>query len=163
MSAPGFPHGPMRRKDREIVDRAAIDAILEAGKVMYLALCDEDTPFLVPVFYAYAGNELYFHGSRVGSKMSILKRNPRVCFAVSLDHGVIESENACDFEARHRTVVGLGRAGVIEDEAAKIAALDRIVARFTEQAFDYPRTSLAATAVVRITIDSIKGKTHGLA
>jgi nitroimidazol reductase NimA-like FMN-containing flavoprotein (pyridoxamine 5'-phosphate oxidase superfamily) len=162
MPSQGFPHGPMRRKDREITDRAAIDAVLDAGKVLYLALCDEDTPFLVPVFYAYVGNELYFHSSRVGTKMSILKRNPKVCFAVSLDHGVIASEDACDFEASHRTVVGLGRASVVEDEGAKIAALDRIVARFTERRFDYPKTSLAATAVVHIVIDSIKGKTHGL-
>lgn len=88
-----------------------------------------------------------------------LKRDPRVCFAVSLDHGVMESENACDFEAAHRTVVGLGRAAVMEDETAKIAALDRIVARFTGRKF---KTSLAATAVVCVTIESLKGKSHGL-
>lgn len=157
-----FPHSPMRRKDRAITDRAAIDAILDAGTVLYLALCDADTPFLVPVFYAYDGDALYFHGSRAGAKMSILKRNPRVCFAVSLDHGIVASDNACDFEAAHRTAIGLGRASVVEDETAKIAARDRIVARFTERKFDYPRTSLAATAVVRIAIDSIKGKSHGL-
>ncbi len=147
----------------EVTDRAAIDAVLTAGKVLYLALCDEDTPFLVPVFYAFAGDVLYFHGARVGTKMSILKRNPKLCFAVSLDQGVVESENACDFEAAHRTVVGLGRASVVEDEAEKIAALDRSVARFTDRKFDYPKTSLAATAVVRIAIESIKGKRHGLA
>lgn len=157
-----YPHGPMRRKDREITDRAAIDAILEAGTVMYLSLCDGDTPFLVPVFYAYDGSALYFHGSRVGTKMSLLKRNPKVCFAVSLDHGIVTSEEACDFEARHRTVVGLGRADIVEEEALKIAALDRIVARFSQRRFVYPKTSLAATAVVRIRIDSIKGKSHGL-
>ena len=158
----GFPHGPLRRKDREITDHAAIDAILTAGKVLYLALCEEDTPFLVPVFYAYVGNELYFHGARVGTKMSILKRNPKVCFAVSLDHGVIASENACDFEAKHRTVVGLGRASIVDDEAEKVVALDRIVARFTDRKFDYPMTSLAAPGVVRSSIESVKGKSHGM-
>jgi len=158
----GFPHGPMRRKDREITDHAAIDAILTAGKVLYLALCEEDTPFLVPVFYAYVGNELYFHGSRVGTKMSILKRNPKVCFAVSLDHGVIASENACDFEAKHRTVIGLGRASIVNDAEEKVMALDNIVSRFSERKFDYSKTSLAATAVVRISIESVKGKSHGM-
>lgn len=162
MPSQAFPHGPMRRKDREITDLAAIDAILDAGKVLYLALCDADTPFLVPVFYAHAGNALYFHGSRVGTKMSILRRNPGVCFAVSLDQGIIESDKPCDFEASHRTVVGVGRAEVVEDETEKIAALDKIVARFTQRTFDYPKASLAATAVVRISIHSIKGKSHGL-
>lgn len=162
MSDMFHPHGPMRRKDREITDRAAVDAVLTAGRVMYLALADDNVPFAVPLFYVYDHNGLFFHSARVGTKMTILKRNPRVCFVVSLDQGVVESDAACDFEARHRTVVGFGRAGLVEEEAAKRAALARLVARFTQRAFDFPKASLAATAVVRIEIDSIKGKRHGL-
>jgi hypothetical protein len=47
------PHGPMRRKDRVITDRAEIDEILACSKVMHLALADHDVPFLVPLFYTY--------------------------------------------------------------------------------------------------------------
>ena len=110
-SAP-HPHGAMRRSDREITDRAAIDAILQSARVMYLALSDDDVPFAVPVFYAYDGASLYLHSAKGGSKIRILKRNNRVCFVVSLQHGVIESDQACDFEAKHRTVIGLGRAAL---------------------------------------------------
>ena len=159
---PGHPHGAMRRKDREITDRMKIDAILDAGRVLYLALADDNIPFVVPVFYAYDHTGLYFHCARAGTKVRIMERNPVVSFAISLDHGIIESDAACDFEARHRTVIGFGRTVFVTDEAAKIAALDRIVARFTPQHFDYPKTNLAATTVVRIEIDSVKGKKHGL-
>jgi len=160
---PGHPHGAMRRKDREITDRAAIDDILTAGRVLYLALSDDNSPFVVPVFYAYDHTGLFFHCARAGTKVRIMQRNPAASFVVSLDHGVVASDAACDFEARHRTVIGFGRTVFVTDEAAKIAALDRIVARFTPQRFDYPTTNLAATMVVRIEIDSMKGKTHGLA
>ena len=47
----GHPHGAMRREDREITDRATMDAILQRGNLMHLALCDQEVPFLVPVFY----------------------------------------------------------------------------------------------------------------
>ena len=57
------PYGPMRRKDREIVDRAEIDAILHAGRVMRIALADNNVPFLVPAFYAYDGEAVYFHSA----------------------------------------------------------------------------------------------------
>uniref|UniRef100_I2Q3U9 Putative flavin-nucleotide-binding protein n=1 Tax=Desulfovibrio sp. U5L TaxID=596152 RepID=I2Q3U9_9BACT len=160
---PGHPHGAMRRKDREITDRMKIDAILDAGRVLYLALADDNIPFVVPVFYAYDHTALFFHCARAGTKVRIMQHNPSVSFAVSLDHGVVESDAACDFEARHRTVIGHGRTVFVTDEAAKIAALDRIVARFTPQRFEYPKTNLAATTVVRIEIDAVKGKTHGLA
>jgi uncharacterized protein len=159
--APAHPHGAMRRSDREITDRGEIDTILNSARVMYLALSDADVPFVVPVFYAYDGTALYLHSAKGGSKIRILKRNNRVCFAISLQQGIIESEEACDFEARHRTVIGLGRAHFIEDPAEKVAALDRIVARFTERTFAYPKTNLDATAVIRIDIESIKGKGHG--
>lgn len=158
----GHPHGAMRRKEREIKDRSEIDAILHEGKVMRLALVDGDMPFLVPVNYAYDGTHLFFHSAKVGAKMEILKRNSNVCFEVSLDHGVIEAENPCDFEAKHRTVIGIGKAVAVEDEAEKIAVLDRIVARFTDRKFEYPKATLAHTAVTRIEIVSVKGKKHGV-
>jgi uncharacterized protein len=159
----GHPHAAMRRKDREITDRAEIDAIIRAEKVMHLAFSDNNIPFLVPVFYAYDGAALYFHSARVGTKMEILKRNNIVCFEISIDHGIVENEIACDFEAKHRTVIGVGRASIVEDETEKIKALDCIVAKFSSNKFAYPKANLDRTAVVRIDIDSIKGKKHGYA
>lgn len=160
---PAHPHGPMRRKQREITERAEIDAILGQATVMRIALADGDVPFLVPVFYYYDGQALFFHSAPAGTKIEILKRNNKVCFEVGIEHGVIEDELACDFEARHKTVIGIGKAAFVEDAAEKIAALDGIVARFTDKHFDYPRENLDRTAVIRIDIDGIKGKQHGFA
>lgn len=156
-----YPHGPMRRKDREITDRAEMDAIINATHLMHLALVDGNMPFLVPVFYAYDGTSLYFHSAQAGTKIEIIRRNNNVCFEISVDHGFIDSDEACDFEARHRTVIGVGKALFVDDETEKIKALDRIVAHFSKNTFTYPKTNLDRTAVIRIEIDSIKGKKHG--
>jgi len=152
----------MRRKEREITDRAEMDDILASSNVMYLGLADQNIPFVVPVFFAYDGTAIYFHSASAGSKIEILKRNPKACFVVSTDQGVIESDKACDFEAKHRTVIGVGKAHFVEEESAKIKVLDKIVALFTSMKFDYPRSNLRATTVVRIEIESLKGKKHGV-
>ena len=151
----------MRRKDREITDRAEIDTIIRSAQVMHLALADNNIPFVVPVFFAYDGASVYFHSAKAGSKIDILRRNNKVCFEILLDHGVIASDRACDFEAKHRTVIGLGTATFIEDEADKIRVLDMIVGKFSDKKFEYPKANLGHTAVIRIAIDSIKGKKHG--
>lgn len=156
------PHGPMRRKDREITDRTEMESIIKATNLLHMALVDGDMPFLVPVFYAFDGTSLYFHSAQSGSKIEILKRNNNVCFEISIDNGFIESEEPCDFEAKHRTVIGTGKAFFVEDEADKIKALDLIVAHFTDKKFEYPKTNLDRTAVIRIDITSLKGKKHGL-
>lgn len=156
------PHGPMRRKDREITDRNEMEAIIKATNLLHMALVDGDMPFLVPVFYAFDGSSLYFHSAQSGSKIEILKRNNNVCFEISIDNGFIESDEPCDFEARHRTVIGTGKASFVEDEADKIKALDLIVAHFTDKKFAYPKSNLDRTAVIRIEITSLKGKKHGV-
>jgi len=159
---PTHPHGNMRRKEREITDRKEIDEIIHLGKVMHLALSDNNLPFLVPVFYTYNGTFIYFHSAKAGTKIDIMKKNNNVCFEISIDHGIIESDIACDFEAKHRTVIGFGKAEFVENEEEKIAALDGIVAQFTDKKFEYPKGNLNATAVIRINILSIKGKKHGI-
>ena len=160
-STKGHPHGPMRRKDREITDRAEIDAIIRSGKLMRIALVDGDIPFLVPVFYAFDGTSLYFHSAQAGTKIEILKRNNNICFEISVDHGIIKNEVPCDFEAKHRTVIGLGKAVFVKEDAEKIKALDLIVAHFSDKKFEYTTPNLNRTTVIRIDIVSIKGKSHG--
>ncbi|KAA6334259.1 hypothetical protein EZS27_017399 [termite gut metagenome] len=155
------PRGTMRRKEREITDRAEIDSIIYSSKVMHLALSDNNTPFLVPLFYTYDGTSLYFHSAKAGTKIEIIKRNNNVCFEITTDHGVIESDKACDFEAKHRTVIGFGKALFVESEEEKINALNRIVARFTDKKFEFPKANLNSTTVIRIEIDLLKGKKHG--
>lgn len=156
------PHSTMRRKEREITDRKEIDGIIHTGKMMHLALSDNNLPFLVPVFYAYDGTSLYFHSAKAGTKIDIMKKNNNVCFEISIDNGVVESDMACDFEAKHRTVIGFGKAIFVEDEDQKIAVLNKIVAQFTHEKFEYPKGNLNATAVIRIDIEMIKGKKHGV-
>lgn len=156
------PHATMRRKEREITDRKEIDEVIHIGKVMHLALSDNNLPFLVPVFYAYDGISLFFHSAKAGTKIDIIKRNNNVCFEISIDNGIVESDVACDFEAKHRTVIGFGKAVFVEDEGEKIEVLNSIVAQFTDKKFEFPTGNLNATAVIRIDIASIKGKKHGV-
>lgn len=161
MLSSSHPHNAMRRKDREITDRTEIDDIIRSTKVMHLALADNNIPFVVPVFYVYDGTALYFHSAQAGTKIDIMKRNNNVCFEITVDHGFIESDQPCDFEAKHRTVIGQGKVIFIEDEAEKIKALNGIVALFTDKTFEFPTANLNRTVVVRIDIESIKGKKHG--
>ena len=157
----GYPHGKMRRKEREITDRTEINAIIHAAHLMHIALVSGNMPFIVPVFYGFDGEALYFHSSKVGTKIEIIKSNNNICFEIISEQGIIESDLACDFEAKHQTVIGTGKAIFVTNEAEKIKALDLIVAQFTDKKFEYPKSNLNHTAVIRIDINSIKGKKHG--
>lgn len=158
---PGHPHGEMRRDEREITSPAEVDAILTRQRVMYIALSSDDVPFVLPVFYVWNGTSVYFHSARGGSKIEIMKKNPAICFAITEYAGVVEDELACNYEARHRTVIGLGTAHFVQDDAEKIAMLHQLMARFSSKSFTFPAANLTATQVIRIDITSMKGKQHG--
>lgn len=157
----GHPHGPMRRKDRQITDRAEIDSILHAEHVLHLALADDGVPFIVPVNFGYDGTSVYFHSAPAGTKIAILRRNPRVCFEVLANYELIEAEAGCDYSARFRSVIGFGRAVFLEDPAEKARALDVLMTKVSDRAFTYPPEIVVKTAVIRIDVESIKGKKKG--
>ena len=48
----------MRRTDREIQSREAIDQIIHAAGVFHLGLCQGDSPYVVPLSFGYDG-EIY--------------------------------------------------------------------------------------------------------
>ncbi len=150
----------MRRKDLEITDRPQIDAILERALVCRLGLSSGAQPYVVPLAFGYDKKALYFHGALVGRKMEIIRENPRVCFEVDIDHEVVRREGSCNWSIRYRSVIGFGMASIVEEVGAKGAALDVIMRHYGGQGYSYDERMLAATAVIRVDIESIHGKTR---
>jgi nitroimidazol reductase NimA-like FMN-containing flavoprotein (pyridoxamine 5'-phosphate oxidase superfamily) len=68
----------MRRSEREIKDRAVIDAIIRQCLVCRLGLSDGEEPYIVPLCFGYDGEALYVHSASDGRKIDILRKNSRV-------------------------------------------------------------------------------------
>jgi nitroimidazol reductase NimA-like FMN-containing flavoprotein (pyridoxamine 5'-phosphate oxidase superfamily) len=50
----------MRRSEKEITERSAIDEIINRCLVCRLALSDGGIPYVIPMNFGYEGNTLYF-------------------------------------------------------------------------------------------------------
>jgi nitroimidazol reductase NimA-like FMN-containing flavoprotein (pyridoxamine 5'-phosphate oxidase superfamily) len=152
----------VRRTDREIKDVAAIRAILEEALVCRIGLSDGGMPYVVPMNYGLGADCLYLHCAAEGRKLDILRKNDRVCFEMDLLREIKQGAEPCGWGARYESVIGFGRAVIVEDPAEKRAALDRIMEHYdAEGPFTYPDETLARTAVIRIDIESVTGKRRG--
>jgi nitroimidazol reductase NimA-like FMN-containing flavoprotein (pyridoxamine 5'-phosphate oxidase superfamily) len=109
----------MRRAEREIKDRSTIEEILRRATVCRLAVCDGNVPYVVPLSFGYRDNRLYFHSAPEGRKMETIKANPHVCFEVDVDHEIVPGEIPCGWTVRYRSVIGFGKARLLEDVAQK--------------------------------------------
>jgi nitroimidazol reductase NimA-like FMN-containing flavoprotein (pyridoxamine 5'-phosphate oxidase superfamily) len=148
----------MRRQEREIRDEAEIQEILEKGLVCRLGLYDGQYPYVVPLNYGYRNGCMYFHCAREGRKIDILKKNGRVCIEVDIDSRVVRGETPCRWTAKYRSVIGFGRARIIDDEREKKAGLDVIMAHYGGSGGDYDEKSLQRTSLIEVVLESITGK-----
>ena len=148
----------MRRKEKEIVNREEIEAIIRQSLVCRLAMTDGNSPYVVPLCFGYRDQTLYFHGAGQGKKMDILKKNSQVCFEFDLTTGIKPGKSACDWGIGYQSVIGFGQAATVEDRQAKREALDIIMAQYAEGKFDYSDADLDRTIVIRVDISSMTGK-----
>jgi nitroimidazol reductase NimA-like FMN-containing flavoprotein (pyridoxamine 5'-phosphate oxidase superfamily) len=151
----------MRRKDKEITDLKGIEAIINKAKVCRLALTLDDTPYIVPVCFGYSAERIYFHSAKEGEKVDIIKKNHRVCFEFDIDHELVESEKACNWGIKFRSVIGFGKASFVDNIEEKQEALGIIMQNYTDKKFLFPEEKLNRTLVVRIDIEQITGKKSG--
>ncbi len=148
----------MRRKDREITDRTAIEAILKRATVCRIGLCGRDGPYVVPMSFGYEAGRLYLHSAPEGKKLDLIREDPRVCFEVDLDHELVRNEVPCEWTLRYRSVIGFGRAVLVEDPEEKRRGLDLILRQHGGSPRPVPERSLAGVAVIRIEVQKMTGK-----
>jgi nitroimidazol reductase NimA-like FMN-containing flavoprotein (pyridoxamine 5'-phosphate oxidase superfamily) len=151
----------MRRSEKEIEDRAEIDAIIRSCRVCRLGLCDGDEPYIVPMCFGYDGDCLYFHCAPEGRKMEILKRHPRVCVEFDEMLAMVEAESACRWSMSYRSVMGLGTVEFLEDPASKRAGLAAVMAQYSDGEFAFAEQAIERVCVFRVRLESLTGKQSG--
>jgi nitroimidazol reductase NimA-like FMN-containing flavoprotein (pyridoxamine 5'-phosphate oxidase superfamily) len=119
----------MRRKDKEMGDKAEVEEMLMGAEVGRLATCVNDEPYVVPLSFVYRDGRIIVHGAAEGRRMENIARNPRVCFEVD-EAELMPSDDPCKYNYRYRSVVASGRAMVIEDPGARLEALRLLVEKY---------------------------------
>lgn len=108
----------MRRKEREIQNKAEIFDILNRCDTVRIGMQSDPYPYIVPVSF---GAEIiddkaviYFHCAQQGMKVDLLRANPCVC--VEGDIFIQTEENtAHGITARYESIIGFGKCEFITD------------------------------------------------
>ena len=150
----------MRKKEREIKDKAILEQLLMQSRICRLGLYDGKWPYVVPVNMGYEPGRIYFHSSKKGKKMDILRTNPNVCFELDADVEIVTGEKPCDWTTYYKSIIGFGTAVILEDEEEKLAGLKVIMRRHGGPADGFKPEVVPVTAVVRIDITSMTGKAN---
>ena len=121
---PQTPRTTLKRlPKRGSYDRELINSILDEGFICHAGFNVDGKPFVIPTGYARVGDSLVIHGSQASRMLRTLGQGIDVCVTVTLIDGLVLARSAFHHSMNYRSVVVFGRATVIDDPDAKIAAL----------------------------------------
>jgi len=165
---------PMRRQDSEIVDSERVWEVLRTAEVCHVAFCSENWPYIVPMNFGILGEKLYFHCASDGMKLDLLKANPNICFEVEANVEIVPGDQACGWSVHYQSVIGFGRASVVEDSDERRAGLRALLsqyagselaqyaegklAQYTDLGTEIPEHISPETTILRVDIHSLTGK-----
>ena len=155
-----------RLPDRGTYDRAVIDEVIDEAYVAHVGFVLDGQPRVLPMTYGRDGDVLYLHGA-VGNALLRASSDAEVCVTITLLDGLVLARSAFHHSMNYRSVVLLGMATKVEDEAAKRHAFDTIVEHVLPGRSEVARPSneseLRATLVLRLPIEegSAKVRTGG--
>lgn len=152
----------MRRNDKEIRDEDTIKSIIKRATVCRLGLSENNVPYIVPLNFGYKDNFLYFHSAREGKKIDMIRSNNDVCFEIDSDNEIVEGEKACGWSMKYYSIIGFGKAFLVEDFEEKRKALDVIMGHYSgESSFEYPEEAVNNTSIIKVKIERMTGKKSG--
>jgi nitroimidazol reductase NimA-like FMN-containing flavoprotein (pyridoxamine 5'-phosphate oxidase superfamily) len=146
---------------RGTFDRATAHAILDEAYLAHVGFVVDGEPRVLPMTYGRDGDVLYLHGA-VGNAMLRAAAGSEVCVTVTLLDGLVLARSAFHHSMNYRSVVLLGTAEKVEDDAEKERAFEVIVEHVvpgrTQVARAANAAELRATTVLRLPIDEGSAK-----
>ena len=152
----------MTRREREVTDLDEIKKILDKCKILHLGLVDGDEPYVVPMNYGYEFVDgqliLYLHGAAAGYKLDLIRANPKVFFEMDCDVTMFEGELPCQYGNTYASVMGRGKAELIEDTEGKSDGLKKFMKTQTGKDFEFPERVVKIVTVIKITASDFTAK-----
>ncbi|MBQ4550251.1 MAG: pyridoxamine 5'-phosphate oxidase family protein [Oscillospiraceae bacterium] len=152
----------MTKRERQVTDPVEIRRILDTAKVLHLGLAVNNEPYVVPMNYGYTEEEgklvLYLHSALKGKKLDMMGSNPNVFFELECDRMPFEGKLPCQYGLVYSSVMGRGKARIVEDVEEKMKALSILMKTQTGKDFTFNAQLVSIVAVIRIDVEEYTAK-----
>ena len=151
---------PTRYRDRAVYDKDAVHAVLDEAMHCTIAFQRDGRPMTLPTLHARVGETLYVHGS-TGGRFALLEGEP-ISISVTLLDALVLARSWFHHSLGYRSVVAVGEARVVLDEAERYAAMaalvDKVYPGRTADSRPPTPKELAATAIVALDLEAVSLK-----
>lgn len=112
----GFERTKVRRlPEKQVTERAALNAILDAARVAHVGVTDDDRQtYVLPVAFARDGDTVLIHGSTGSRLFRALAAGTPTCLTVTLLDGLVLARSAFESSMHYRSAMVLGECEVVQ-------------------------------------------------
>lgn len=151
-----------RLPKRGVYERELVYSILDEAFICHVGFSVDGQPFVIPTGFGRVDDRLYIHGSQISRMLRTLAAGLDICVTVTLLDGLVLARSAFHHSMNYRSVVVFGRASLVDDRDAKLAALRAFSEHVIPGRWDEARLptdqELKATAVLSLPLEEASAK-----
>ena len=149
----------MRRTDRLLTEEEAYEILEKAEYGILSTVCEDGTPYAVPMSYGMEDGAIYMHCTITGGqKIDNLRHDSQACFTAVSDTRVMPEK----YGTLYRSAMAFGNVEILEERDEKrvglLAILKKYSADYMEGGIKYMEASLDKVYILRMKIDRVSGK-----
>jgi len=146
-----------------IHDRKEIDEILKKCKTCYLAMSDNDFPYILPMNFGMDGDRVILHSAQQGRMWETIRKNPKVCINWTLGEDLAwqDEQVACSYRVQSKSVIIEGIAEIIDDDVEKERIFKQFMTQYSDLSFKFNAPAIRNVGVIVVPISKISAKEFG--
>ena len=147
-----------------IHDREEIDAIMKQCRTCYVAMSENDVPYVLPMNFAMDGDRVILHSAQSGRMWETIKKNPKVCINWTLGEDLAwqDLEVACSYRVKSKSVIVEGTAEIIDDTNEKERLFRHFMTQYSDLTFKFNAPAIRNVGVIVVPITKLTAKEFGV-
>jgi nitroimidazol reductase NimA-like FMN-containing flavoprotein (pyridoxamine 5'-phosphate oxidase superfamily) len=146
-----------------IQDRKEIDSILKQCKTCFVAMSDNDVPYILPMNFAMDGDRVILHSAQYGRMWDTIRKNPNICINWTLGEELAwqDEQVACSYRVKSKSVIVEGTAEIVEDLAEKERIIRQFMTQYSELPFKFNEPAIRNVGILLVPISKLSAKEFG--
>ena len=146
-----------------IQNREEIDEIIRSCKTCWLAMSENNFPYVLPMNFALDGDSVVLHSAQSGRMWETIKANPQVCinWIVGEELAWQDVKVGCSYRVKSKSVLVEGKVEFVNDFDEKIRCLQLLMAQYSDREFKFSRPAVENVGILKVKIEKITAKEFG--
>jgi nitroimidazol reductase NimA-like FMN-containing flavoprotein (pyridoxamine 5'-phosphate oxidase superfamily) len=140
-----------------------INEIIKACKTCFLAMSENNQPYVLPLNFALDGDCVILHSAPEGRMWETINANPKVSINWTLGEDLTwqDKEVGCSYRVKSKSVLVEGEVEIITDYDEKYRCMKLLMAQYSNREFKFSAPSIKNVGVIKVHIKKITAKKFG--